>query len=170
MQLKKHGVVIAIAILALTAVVLVHKQAAKASGGQAFAQATLSPSVYPLDHGYRQVTINNVTDANGNALTLTGISAICQDEPTNFENIPAYSIDGTGVGASIANVRAEYSGTRINPSNGRVYHVFFGATDADGNLYTGQTLAGIPVPNSPAIDGGALYDSTKSSGACVIPN
>lgn len=119
-------------------------------------------SMFPLDHGMRSVAIANISG------TPT-VTAICQDEPPNFENIPGWAIDGTGIGANTANVRAERSGTRTAPGDGRVYHIFFDVNDGHGGKCSGEVKVGVPLTvGGAAIDGGALYNSTTGS-ACVVP-
>ena len=132
------------------------------------AAVATTASIYPVNHGMRPVTISNVTDSDNHPVTLT-VTAICQDERPNFENIPAYAIDGSGVNSPNPGVRAEFSGTRTQPSDGRVYHIFFNANDGRGGQCTGEVKVGVPVTsNGTAIDGGALYDSV-SGAACVVP-
>src|SRR5262249_2552710 len=94
--------------------------------------ANLQSPMFPLNHGMRSVTISGVGSNT--------ISKICQDEDPNFENIPAYAVDGGGIGTSTAQVRAERSGTRTNPGNGRVYHIFFTAPQ---NSCSGQVTVGV---------------------------
>jgi hypothetical protein len=63
-----------------------------------------------------------------------------------------------GVGTSTAYVRAE----RVGDGNGRVYHIFFTATDIHGNSCNGVVQVGVPIDIDlgPAVDDGALFDST----------
>ena len=117
----------------------------------------------------RSVAITNVTDTDGDIPAIM-VTAICQDELTNLEGIAAFAIDGSGVNSSTAMVRAEFSGTRANPSNGRMYHIYFKADDGKGGMCTGEVKVGVPTsPSGTAIDGGPLFDSTASSGVCVVP-
>jgi hypothetical protein len=127
-------------------------------------------SMYPLDHGLRTGTIVNVTDPDDDPVSIT-INGICQDERPNFENIAAYAVDGTGVNTPSAAVRAEFSGTRAAPSNGRVYHIYFTGDDGRGGTCTGEVKVGVPTSaNGVAVDGGPLYDSTKpNDAACIVP-
>jgi hypothetical protein len=66
--------------------------------------------------------------------------------------------NGHGVGTPAAEVRAEREGG----GNGRVYHIFFTATDELGAACSGEVLVGVPhdQEGAPAVDDGALYDST----------
>jgi hypothetical protein len=124
-------------------------------------------SIFPLNHGLRSVSIGNVTSIDPVTIRVT---AICQDEPPNFENIPAYAVDGAGIGTSSPAVRAEISGTRAQPSNGRVYHIFFDATDGHGGTCSGEVKVAVPAtPGSAAMDGGALFDSTTGASCIVQP-
>src|SRR5262249_15565610 len=118
------------------------------------------PPIYPLDHGMRNVTITNVTDADGDPVAIT-VTGICQDEPPNAENVPAWAVDGAIVNPSTAAVRAERSGTRVNPGNGRVYHVFFTAADGHaGGTCQGEVKIQVPTTaGGTSIDDGATYDS-----------
>jgi hypothetical protein len=90
------------------------------------------------------------------ALTVT---SIYQDEPTNGLGDGDTPIDGQGIGTGTPRVRRERSGT----GNGRVYHINFNATAAGGSC-TGGVTVGVPHDqgNGPAVDDGALYDSTQS--------
>ena len=115
----------------------------------------------------RPVVIGNVTDPDHDPVTLT-VTAICQDEAPDI-NHPTHGVDALGVGTPDAAVRAEFSAAPGQPSNGRVYHIFFDADDGKGGMCAGEVKVNVPVsPNRPAIDGGALYDST-TGGACVVP-
>jgi hypothetical protein len=116
---------------------------------------TLSAPMYPLDHGLRSVSI---------AVASPSITAICQDEDPNFENIAAYSIDGGGLGTNTAQVRAERSGTRAVPGNGRVYHIFFSTPSCSGEVNVAVPI----VAGGSAVDDGALFNSV-TGGACTPP-
>lgn len=118
--------------------------------------ANLLSPMFPLDHGFRGVQITGVGPAV--------ISKICQDEDPNFENIAAWAVDGQGIGTDTAGVRAERSGTRANPGNGRVYHIFF--TAPRNNSCTGEVTVGVPLAaGGVAIDNGALFNSV-TGGSC----
>ena len=100
------------------------------------------------------ITVQGVTDADGDAVSIT-ITNINQDEKTGKK------ADASGVGTSTANVRAERDGK----GDGRVYHIFFTADDGNGGVTSGVVNVYIPHDQSgkPAVDGGALYDSTGPS-------
>ena len=126
-------------------------------------------SLWPVNHRWVAIKVLGVTDADNDALTLT-ITSIFQDEPTNAKGDGDTAIDGKGVGTSTAYVRAERAGHdgddddddrgRAN-GNGRVYHIRFTASDGTASC-TGEVTVSVPTSrNGSAIDGGALYDSTK---------
>jgi hypothetical protein len=110
-----------------------------------------------------------VTDPDGNPVSLT-IDSIFQDEPTNTDGDSSHTPDGRIIanpaGGSRAEVRAERSGTKKTPGNGRVYHIDFTATDGKGGTCAGEVLVCVPHDQggrSACIDGGPLYDSTGVS-------
>jgi uncharacterized repeat protein (TIGR01451 family) len=119
--------------------------------------ASAGPHLWPPNHGWVWSSIAGVTDADGNPLAIT-ITGIKQDEPTNGIADGNTAVDGQiGTGNSFA-VRAERSGA----GDGRVYHVFFSATDGAGGSCTGSATVGVPHdqgPNGGPVDGGALFNS-----------
>jgi RHS repeat-associated protein len=120
------------------------------------ASATLQTAMYPLDQGWRRVSITGVTGAT--------VTQVCQDEPPNFENIAAWAVDADGVGTSAASVRAQRSGTRTAPGNGRVYHIYYIAASCSG-----EVTVGVPtVANGTAGDDGARYNSVTGT-SCTAP-
>jgi hypothetical protein len=132
---------------------------------------TLTPSIasiWPVNHKLVPVTASGATDVDGGPLTYTVVS-IFQDEPTNTQGDGNTGVDGQGVGTSTAWIRAERmgSGGKSDKSskgggNGRVYHITFSVTDALGLSCTATVKVGVPHDQrgGPAIDDGALYDST----------
>src|SRR5204863_9362108 len=120
--------------------------------------ASAAASTFPPNRTMRPVVITGVTDPDHDPVTLT-VTAICQDEPPNIDH-PTHGVDGLGVGTPDAAVRAEFSAAPGQPSDGRVYHIFFNAYDGKGGVCGGEVKISVPVsPNKAAIDGGALYDS-----------
>jgi hypothetical protein len=151
-----------------------------ANGAQATATATATfftnrppvclsavPSVsilWPPNHKLVPVKIKRVTDPDRKRVVIK-VTGIRQDEPTNAEGDGDTAIDGKGVGTNTAWVRAERSGTKRVPGNGRVYHIYFTATDALGASCSGEVTVGVPHDrggHARPIDGGPLYDSTVS--------
>ena len=109
--------------------------------------------IWPSNKNFVTVGVLNVFDPDGDPFTIR-IDSIFQDE------LVGQAADGSGIGTSQAQIRAERDGN----GDGRVYHIFFSATDSFGASCTGELL--VPVVDHDmgngvgAIDGGALYDST----------
>ncbi len=122
-------------------------------------------AIWPPNHKFVSVQVLGVTDPDGDVVTIT-ITAIAQDEPTDTLGDGSATPDGAGVGTSTAQVRAERAGTKQVPGDGRVYHIFYVATDDDLNnplSCSGEVIVGVPHDQggqSVPVDGGALYDST----------
>ncbi len=125
--------------------------------------AAANPSaLWPPNHKMVPVSITGLTDADGDALAVT-ITSIRQAEPTNTSGDGSTEVDGSGVGTSTAQVRAERSGTPKVPGNGRVYHIAFTADDGNGGSCSGVVRVGVPHDQggrSVPVDDGPLYDST----------
>jgi VCBS repeat-containing protein len=112
------------------------------------------------------VNVIGVTDPDGDPITIT-ITAIWQDEPVGTDFYP----DGMGIGSDTAQVRAERDGE----GDGRVYHIYFTASDGNGGTCSvdyqpDQIHGGVRVGVSDnqggglnPIDQGPLYDSTVQS-------
>ena len=112
--------------------------------------------LWPPNHKYAGVTIEGVTDADGDPITIT-ITGIFQDEPVDGLGDGNTCPDGDSLGG-VAMVRAE----RAGDGDGRVYHIFFLAEDGEGGSCEGSVT--VCVPHDQAGDGcvdqGPLYDST----------
>ena len=126
--------------------------------------ATATPNlIWPPNHKMVNVAIGGITDPNsGDTLTVT-VTSIRQDEPTNTVGDGNTAVDGAGVGTSTARVRAERTGTRAVPGDGRVYHIGFSVADGQGGSCTGVVKVGVPHDQGRRaipVDGGPLYDST----------
>lgn len=117
-------------------------------------------TIWPPNHKFVAIDVLGVTDPDGDPITIT-IDSIFQDEPVDTFGDGAFTPDGMGVGTPTADVRAERSGTKKVPGDGRVYHIGFTADDGRGGSCSGVVLTGVPhdVKDTP-IDGGPLYDST----------
>jgi streptogramin lyase len=124
-----------------------------------------SPSIdriWPPNHQFVEVEILGITDADGDRISVT-ITSIYQDEPVDTYGDGSFSPDGYGIGTDTAYVRAERSGTKKVPGNGRVYHISFLAEDGEGGSCTGTVRVVVPHDQgekTQVIDEGALYDST----------
>lgn len=125
--------------------------------------------LWPPNHKYVGITINGVTDPDGDPVTIT-IDSIFQDEALDAPGSGNTSPDGDGVGTSTARVRAERVGKcpatcltcgGTGTGNGRVYNITFTASDGNGGVCTGTVQVSVPHDQStPAVDDGPTTDST----------
>lgn len=117
------------------------------------AAAARPDRIWPPNGKLRPISIRGVTDPDGDSVSLT-ITSIRQDEPLSRRGSP----DGTGVGASTAQVRADRKGG----GDGRVYHLAFEANDGHGGACAGEVTVCVPHDQARRTcgDGGALVDST----------
>jgi len=118
--------------------------------------ATASPNtLWPADGRFVSVFIRGITDPESERVTIA-MTSIFQDEGLTKPGTP----DATGLGAFTARLRA----TRLNGGNGRVYHVSFTATDAQGGACVGTVKVCVPiVQGGTCVDGGARVDSTRAN-------
>jgi hypothetical protein len=150
------------------------------------AAAAASPgALWPPNHKFVPISINNVTDPDGDALTIK-VTRILQDEPT----IPAGHYEGDscnghhhvdhddwddwgdwgsgntstdGLIAPRPSVRAE----RAGQGDGRIYEIRFTATDPQGAACSGAVFTGVPHdqgPSHPPVDSDVRYDSLVPGG------
>ena len=118
--------------------------------------------LWPPRHNLVPVEIVGVTDPTDDLLLIT-ITSIFQDEPLNTLGDGNTEPDAYGVGSSVAELRAERSGTKQVPGDGRVYHINFTANDGQGQC-SGTVTVSVPHDQgfgTVVIDGGPLYDSTQ---------
>lgn len=116
--------------------------------------------LWPPNHKFTDVNVLGVTDPDGDPVTIT-IDSIFQDEPVDDNGDGSFVPDGMGVGTSTASLRAERSGSKKVPGDGRVYHIGYTAEDGIGGACSGEVAVSVPHnQNAAAIDGGALFDST----------
>lgn len=122
--------------------------------------------IWPPNHQLWDVGVLGVTDpVEGTPVSIT-ISTIFQDEPTNTIGDGNTPIDGYGIGTATARVRAERAGSPRVPGDGRVYHITFLGTDADGGTCSGVVKVGVPHDQGKRavpVDGGPLYNSSGGS-------
>jgi uncharacterized repeat protein (TIGR01451 family) len=113
----------------------------------------------PNHHKY-QVTIAGVTDAQGGPVTIR-IDRVFQDEPTDAQ--------GDGHTCPDAFIPADRRSAyvlieRAGNGNGRVYTIYFTATDRNGGSCSGSVTVTVPHDlHHPAVDDGPRYDSTECS-------
>ena len=115
-------------------------------------------NLWPPNHKLVPIAISGVTDPDGDPVTVT-VTGVLQDEPTHGLGSGDTCPDAAGIGTAQASVRAERSGQE----DGRVYHVFFTASDGRGGQCQGQVQVCVPhdqQPGATCIDEGALFDST----------
>jgi VCBS repeat-containing protein len=129
------------------------------------AAAPTIATLWPVNHQLHTINVLGVVDpveGSGIAINVTGIF---QDEPTNTQGDGNTPVDGFGVGTATAQVRAERSGSKQVPGDGRMYYINFTGTDAQGGTCTGTVRVGVPHDRgqgSTVVGGGPLYSSTGS--------
>ncbi len=121
-----------------------------------------SVTIWPPNHQVESIDVAalaGVTDPAGLPVTLV-ITAITQDEPVDANgNGDGNTVcDGSGIGTSIAHIRAERAGN----GDGRVYVVSYTATNSLGLACSGSISVGVPHSQNgtPAVDSGQAFDST----------
>ena len=129
-------------------------------------------SIWTPNHKFVPISILGVTDLDGDTVTIK-VTSIYQDEPTNTDGDGNHTPDGVirmtprdPVYQSKASVRAERSGTKKTPGNGRVYMIGFSATDPSGAFCTGVVTVCVPHDQggrSSCVNDGPLYDSTVTA-------
>ncbi len=122
--------------------------------------------LWPPNHKFEDVSVVGVTDPDGDVVTIT-ITALAQDEPLEGLGDGNTCPDADGVGTDIASVRAERSGTRQTPGDGRVYHISFAADDGRGGECSGTVTVCVSHDQgrgNTCVDGGPVFDSTVCEG------
>ena len=106
-----------------------------------------------------EVSIAGVTDPDGDPVTIS-VTGITQDEPMGSEDLSNPCPDASGVGSSIARLRAERRGS----GDGRVYQVAFLADDGRGGQCNGTVTVCVPkTPGAVCVDQGPLFESVAVS-------
>ncbi|MEE8045691.1 MAG: hypothetical protein V3T49_02505 [Dehalococcoidia bacterium] len=127
--------------------------------------STAGPSVatlWPPNHKFHAVSVEGVTDPDLDLVTIT-IDSIRQDEPVDTFGDGNFTPDGTGVGTATADVRAERSGSKKVPGNGRVYYIAYTASDPLDATCSGVVEVGVPHDQGKQkvpVGDGPLFDST----------
>ena len=125
--------------------------------------ASAPDEIWPPDHKFADVSVVGVTDPDGDPLTIT-ITGIAQDEPLEGLGDGNTCPDALGVDTDIASVRAERSGSKKVPGDGRVYHISFTAEDGQGGECSETVTVCVPHDRRPGhvcVDQGPLFDSTS---------
>ena len=116
-------------------------------------------TIWPPNHKMINVTIQGVTDPDGDPVTIN-IDKIKQDEPTDGLGDGHTCPDAAGIGTSTAQLRAERSSSL--GGNGRVYTIYFTASDGQGGYCQGSVTVGVPrSSNRSFVNDGANFDSTQ---------
>ncbi len=114
--------------------------------------------LWPPNHQLECISIEGVTNSQsgGGSVSIT-ITSVTQDEPTNGLGDGDTAVDAIIKPNGKVLLRAERSGN----GNGRVYRVYFTATNAAGSS-TGMVKVGVPhSKKSTAVDSGGVYISTQ---------
>jgi hypothetical protein len=120
--------------------------------------ATEPITLWSPNHELVAITLSGASDPDGDVLTLSA-TAIWQDEPLNTVGDGNTSFDAT---LDPVQVRAERTGNKKVPGDGRVYYIDFTATDPSGASCTGTVLVCVPHDQSggQCVPGGRLFPST----------
>ncbi len=111
--------------------------------------------LWPPNHQLVTVGITGVSDPDNNA-TIT-ITAVTQDEPTNGLGDGDTPIDAIINPNGTVLVRAE----RAGKGDGRIYRIFFTASDPEGSS-SGVVVVSVPHSvKKPAVDSVTVFDSTQ---------
>ena len=116
--------------------------------------------IWPPNHSMVAETIIGVTDPYGLPTTIT-ITGIQQDEPVETNGSGNTEPDGSGVGTSVAYVRAE----RAGPGTGRIYFISFNAAVSTGAQCTGVVRVYVPHDQGQGftpIDTAERFNSTQA--------
>lgn len=116
--------------------------------------------IWPPNHTMVSETIVGVTDPFGQPLLIV-VTGILQDESVAAIGSGNTSPDGTGIGTSTAQIRAE----RAGPGTGRIYFISFSATNPQGAQCTGTISVFVPHDQGQGftpIDTGDRFDSTQT--------
>jgi hypothetical protein len=114
-------------------------------------------TIWPPNHDMVNVTIQGVTDPDGDPVAIK-IDQVKQDEPTDGRGDGHTCPDGSGIGTSTAQVRAE----RSAQGDGRVYTIYFTASDGKGGSCQRSVTVCVPKSSKGSCtNGGANFDSTQ---------
>ena len=121
--------------------------------------STASPNptfLWPPNNDFAPVSVMGVTDPDGDPVIIT-ITGVFQDERVG--RAKSSSPDARILGPNLVKLRIERDGN----GDGRVYHVYFTASDGNDSC-SGHVRLGVVTHDQSndldTIDGGPLYDST----------
>jgi len=114
--------------------------------------------LWPPNHGLVSIGIVGVSDPQNDPVTIS-ITGVTQDEPTTGVDTGDAGPDAVSQGSTVL-LRAE----RAGKGNGRVYRIYFTATDGLGGTCSGSVS--VVVPHSmktghTTVDDGQIYNSTQ---------
>lgn len=138
------------------------------------AGAAASPALlWPPNHKPHVITIRGLADPDGDPVSIV-VTRILQDEPTETVGDGHTPVDGGGLGSPSPWVRAERMGPEggARYGNGRVYEIFFTATDAKGASCEGMVRVGVRHDQGrrdQPIDSGCRWDSTTGAFVSCAP-
>lgn len=115
------------------------------------------PSMWPPNHKLRSFTVGGATDPDGDPVSIS-ITGVTQDEPVNGVADGNTAPDAFITGSDTVDLRAERAGT----GDGRVYTIWYTASDGNGGSCSGSATVGVPHDQgngSTPIDSGQLYNS-----------
>jgi hypothetical protein len=116
-------------------------------------------SIWPPNHKFAAVSIEGVTDPDGDDVEIT-ITRITSDEPLPNSGGWKHSPDARGVGGDTAWLRAERNGH----GNGRVYEITFLARDEHGDGSAGRVSVCVPHSQGrECVDDGQDFDVAESA-------
>jgi len=128
------------------------------------AAASIS-ELWPPNHQMVPVSVVGVTDPDGDPITIA-VNSVTQDEPLNTygdgNTCPDAIVDGNGL-----RLRAERTGSKAVPGNGRVYVVHFTASDGRGGSCDDSVSVCVPHDQRRGhvcVDDGQKYVSTGPCG------
>jgi hypothetical protein len=114
-------------------------------------------TLWPPNHKLVPIDVLGIidTDPDGGLIAVS-IDGVFQDEPVNGRGDGNTRPDATGLGTGTASVRAE----RAGGGNGRVYTVFFTASNDAGTQCNGSVEVGVPKSREQdAVPDGLLFNS-----------
>ena len=112
--------------------------------------------LWPANHKMKSINVLGVTDPDSDTVSIN-IDSITQDEPITGLGSGDLSPDGSGIGTTTAQIRAERSGM----GDGRVYEITFTASDSNGGTCSDSVFVGVPKnQNLEPIDSGQNFEST----------